>query len=98
MVRKSSEEKRRLIAEWEKSGQSKAEFARAAGIKYATFMSWFARKEEGCGFVEVSGRLAERPPASGITIRYKEIRIRLPSGSGEMEIVQVLKAIKEAAL
>ncbi|MFK8101354.1 MAG: IS66 family insertion sequence element accessory protein TnpB [Saprospiraceae bacterium] len=34
------------IKYWEQSGQSKKAYCELAGIKYATFMSWFKLKEE----------------------------------------------------
>jgi hypothetical protein len=99
MTRKSLEEKARLIAECRESGLSKTEFARMAGIKYGTFMSWFARKETCGGFVEISDRLVARARTSGcITIKYKGVQIRLPPGSSGVEIVKVLNAIKEAVV
>jgi transposase-like protein len=39
-VRASGEQRRRILAEFERSGCSAAQFARRAGIKYSTFANW----------------------------------------------------------
>jgi hypothetical protein len=53
------------IAYWRQSGQSKKEYSRLAGIKYATFISWFKDKEKTGGgtFIKLenSGTTASRP-------------------------------------
>lgn len=42
-VRTSKEQRRRILAEFERSGMSAAQFARRAGLKYSTFAFWVQR-------------------------------------------------------
>lgn len=42
-VRTSREQRRLLLAEFERSGVSAAEFARRTGLKYSTFAAWVQR-------------------------------------------------------
>lgn len=43
-VRVSAERREALLEEFEKSAMSGAKFARLAGVKYATFANWVARR------------------------------------------------------
>jgi hypothetical protein len=67
-VRVGRERRDALLAEFERSGVSAAEFARLAGIKYATFAGWVAkrRRQAVAGAVAaplevVAGTAASRP-------------------------------------
>lgn len=42
-VRTSREQRRRILAEFERSGLSAAQFARRTGLKYSTFAFWVQR-------------------------------------------------------
>ena len=42
-VRTSREQRRRILAEFERSGMSAAQFARRTGLKYSTFAVWVQR-------------------------------------------------------
>ena len=42
-VRTSREQRRRILAEFERSGMSAAQFARRVGLKYSTFAFWVQR-------------------------------------------------------
>jgi transposase-like protein len=42
-VRTSREQRRRILAEFERSGMSAAQFARRTGFKYSTFAVWVQR-------------------------------------------------------
>ena len=48
-VRVSAERREALLDEFERSGASGAEFARLAGIKYATFANWVTRRRRERG-------------------------------------------------
>lgn len=47
-----------LVAEFERSGLSGAQFAKLAGVQYATFMNWVARKR---GKVAASRAMPPKP-------------------------------------
>jgi hypothetical protein len=42
-VRTSREQRRLILAEFERSGMSAAQFARRTGLKYSTFAAWLQR-------------------------------------------------------
>ena len=42
-VRASEEQRRAILAEFERSGLSAAQFARRSGLKYSTFAGWLQR-------------------------------------------------------
>ena len=48
-VRVPAERREALLDEFERSGASGAEFARLAGIKYATFANWVVKRRRGRG-------------------------------------------------
>ena len=55
-VRTSREQRRVILAEFERSGMSAAEFARRTGLKYSTFAAWVQRGHRR------TKRLARRAP------------------------------------
>ena len=57
-VRLPARRREALLDEFEKSGASGAQFARLAGIKYATFAGWVLRRRK------VRGRSAKTSPGS----------------------------------
>ena len=57
-VRVPAERRDALLDEFEKSGASGAQFARLAGIKYATFAGWVLKRRK------VRGRPAKSAPGS----------------------------------
>jgi hypothetical protein len=71
------ERREQLLDEFEHSGLSRAKFAAAAGLKYATFAAWVARRRQPRGTGQAPGNRAPRvhwleavlreagPPASG---------------------------------
>ena len=62
----SAERREALLAEFDRSGQSGAAFARWAGIKYPTFASWLYQRRNGFGGLRKSATrtTAVRPPAA----------------------------------
>ena len=57
-VRVPARRREALLDEFEKSGASGAQFARLAGIKYATFAGWVLKRRK------VRGRPAKSAPGS----------------------------------
>lgn len=51
-VRVTPEQRRKILAEFARSGESAPRFARSLGLKYSTFAAWVARE-----------RRAKRPPS-----------------------------------
>ena len=54
-VRVTKEQRRNILAEFARSGESVPKFARRAGLKYSTFAAWVARDRRGKG-------LKRKPP------------------------------------
>jgi transposase-like protein len=71
-VRVPFERREALMEEFEKSGLSGAEFARLAGIKYATFANWRQNRRKVCGHGE---RLAQPGSVAGSAIGEGPVRI-----------------------
>src|SRR5687768_12429681 len=63
-VRVPQERREALLAEFGRSGLSAAEFARLAGLKYATFVGWVARaRRQAAGHVEPAPAAVEEAVA-----------------------------------
>lgn len=92
-VRVSVERREGLLDEFERSGMSGAKFARLAGIKYATFANWAARRrkargeqsQNAAGVVGATGavRLVEAIVGDGVMARRngEGLKIDLPGGA-----------------
>jgi transposase-like protein len=92
-VRASMEQRQIIIAEYERSGVSAAQFARRAGLKYSTFAGWLARyrrskAQSGSRAVRLLEAVVE-----GSSGDKKALVLELPGGA-RMEI----KDAQEAAL
>jgi hypothetical protein len=76
-VRVSVERREALVDEFEKSALSGAKFARLAGVKYATFANWVARRRRQRAAVS----LGESAPSNGVRpIRLFEAVVEGESG------------------
>lgn len=78
-VRTSKEQRRVILAEFERSGLSAARFARQTGLKYSTFALWVARY-----------RRTKRPPSPPLRLLEAVVapvptslplQVRLPGGA-----------------
>lgn len=80
------EERRRLVAAYEASGMTMAEFARREGINYSTLAGWMYRKgqnERGVNAGAIEFAQVHLPGASALcppAIRG-ELEVRLPDGT-----------------
>ncbi len=87
-VRTPKERREALLAEFDKSGMSGAAFARMAGIKYATFAQWVAKRRAQKAQVDCSGvvRFVEAEMDSGgdgirNPVQTPGLVVELPGGS-----------------
>lgn len=101
-VRTSLEQRRGILAEFERSGISAAQFAKVSGIKYSTFAGWLQRQ-----------RRAKKPAGQNRPVRLLEavmeqaqggaassaspVVVRLPDGS-RIEIADAKQIPLAAAL
>lgn len=91
--RRSAEEWRTIIAKWERSGQSKSEFAKTVGVKASTLGWWrwhLRSKPEVPSFVDVivAEEVPERCPDFGLTVG--NIGVRVPLGFDAQELRRLL--------
>jgi transposase-like protein len=96
-VRASKEQRRVILAEFERSGVSAAQFARQTGLKYSTLAGWLVRYRR------------TKPQSGGRTVRLLEavveencrdkrpLILELPSGA-RMEITDAGQAALAGAL
>jgi hypothetical protein len=96
-VRVSAERREALLEEFEKSALSGAKFARLAGIKYATFANWVARRRrqrtaasggesassEGARPIRLFEAVVEtdRGGAARVGVAVEGLVVELPGGS-----------------
>ena len=86
-VRVPVERRKALLGEFEKSGVSGAKFARMAGIKYHTFITWVQkqqRKEQASGSRPRGKRAPgqNEPGASGQAVQLFEALVEGDNGRG----------------
>jgi transposase-like protein len=83
-VRRTAEQRRELIEEYEASGLGKAEFCRQRGVNFATFCHWFTTKKRrrngGTRAASPTPRFAEIAVVQP-TVEPAAIEILLPNGS-----------------
>ena len=95
-LRTSKEQRRLILAEFERSGLSAAQFARQSGLKYSTFAGWMQRyrrrKREG---VKSPVRLLEA--VVGLAPLNAPLEVQLPGGS-RLEIREASQVALVAAL
>lgn len=95
-VRTSKEQRRIILAEFERSGVSAARFAQQTGLKYSTLAGWIqrcrrARRPRGIGSVRLLEALVEPAPAGSALL------VHLPGGA-RIEMTRVEQAPVVVAL
>jgi transposase-like protein len=82
-VRTPSEKREAMLAEYERSGMTGAQFARFVGVRYSTLMYWLQkrRKEAGQG--------GERATAGQDHPRWLEARVEGEVGTSENVVVEL---------
>lgn len=97
-VRTSVEQRRLILAEFERSGLSVVEFAKRAGLKYSTLAAWVLRERRSKPRSQAQPvRLLEAivdPPQSGTS---SSLILQLPGGA-RLEIQNVQQAVLAAEL
>lgn len=76
----TSEEKERILSDWQQSGLSKKKFAEERGLKYCTFVGWFQgskKKIPTPGFSEVEISSGDRLFME-VVIKEKTVRFYQP--------------------
>jgi transposase-like protein len=90
MPRRSDEEKRRLLAEWEASGLSKSVFAKQRGVSPNSLYRWH-KALHPAAFVEV---LAARPAAPVFVLRVRgAVQLEVPAGFDAAELRRLVDAL-----
>ena len=96
-VRTSKEQRRVILAEFERSGVSAAQFAQRTGLKYSTFAAWVQRyrrtKRPGA---KVSGALVGSGGGAS-TASPRPLQVQLPGGA-RLEIREASQVPLVAAL
>jgi transposase-like protein len=96
-VRPSMEQRQIIIAEYERSGVSAAQFARRAGLKYSTFAGWLVRyrrtkRQSSAPAMRLLEAVVEESGAP-----KKSLVLELPGGA-RMEIKDAVQATLAAVL
>ena len=109
-TRRTEKEKLKLIADYEMSGLSMAEWCKVNGISKSTFAVWIksaksdgAKTKKKARFVEVAlpTELQEQPKLQArsvaeITVEYKAFKITIPENIDAGAIGNILKAVVQA--
>jgi len=102
-VRATPERRAAILAEFDRSGVSAAQFARLAGIKYSTFAQWVQRHRRRRPARKPAGRAlrlleAIVAPNAKSPVRADEpLRVHLPGG-GQLEVTSPAHVPLVAAL
>jgi hypothetical protein len=85
-VRTSRERREALLAEFDRSGVSGAQFARLTGIRYQTFIGWLhSRRRGAAATAAVRGpkpvQWVEAAVASPAAVEAVPLRVQLPGGA-----------------
>jgi transposase-like protein len=97
-VRTSAEQRRLILAEFERSGVSAVQFARRAGLKYSTLAAWVLRERRSKPRSQVQPvRLLEAVVDPAQTGTSSSLILQLPGGA-RMEIENVQQAALAAEL
>jgi transposase-like protein len=98
-----SEEQRRLVREWNESGEAAAAFARRIGVASNTLYRWRAALASLAPEVSAStlGRIVEVRAASASTSAHFEIdvgsrRVRVPASFDEAGLRRLLRVLEVA--
>jgi transposase-like protein len=102
-VRATPERRAAILAEFERSGVSAAQFARLAGIKYSTFAQWVQRHRRLRPSRKPAGRALRlleaivAPHAKSPARTDEPLRLHLPGG-GQLEVTSPAHVPLVAAL
>ncbi len=97
----SAEQKKRLLAEYDASGLTQAQFAKQSGMKYYTLVSWLEdRRESERGAMKVRFERLEMP--AGVSKEgagQMDVVVTLPDGTriegkNAADVVEVLEALR----
>lgn len=90
MPRRSEDEKRQLLAEWEASGLSKAAFAKQRGVSPNSLHRWHKALKTPA-FVEV---LTAPAAAPAFVLRVREaVQLEVPAGFDAAELRRLVDAL-----
>ena len=90
MPRRSEEEKRQVLAEWEASGLSKSAFAKKRGLSTNSLHRW-AKALKRPAFVEV---MAPNSAAPAFVLRVREaVQVEVPAGFDACELRRLVEAL-----
>ena len=98
------EQQEAIVDGFEKSGMTGAQFARHAGVKYPTFMSWVQRRRRegrgvasanesgsGTGWIEA---VVENPCSVGLTVEIAQsLRVSIPTEGSVGLAVRLLQGL-----
>lgn len=79
-----------LVAEFERSAMSAAEFAKWSGVKYATFANWVAKGRKA----RRRASEEETPPKPGVMRWAEAVVEERPSGAAASVVIQLGSAIR----
>jgi transposase-like protein len=100
-VRTSKEQRCHILAEFERSGVSAAEFAKRSGIKYSTFAGWLQRhrraKPKGQSPIMRLLEAVVEQPQRGAASTASSVMVRLAGGT-QIEITDAKQIPLAAAL
>jgi hypothetical protein len=93
LKRKSAEERKQLLREFEGSGKSQQEFCDERGIKLATFKSWYYEKKAAAepGFAEVAVAMSE---AGSVEVIFPSgVRVSIRGAGSREELVWLVRGV-----
>ncbi len=106
IVRRSRQERRRLISAYRRSNQTQRAFAQRHGIKYMTFMGWLRKDRAGhrsSGVKSAGARFAEvTVQSSAVTedrieiVLGDPIRVEVDCGVAVEQVASLVKALRES--
>lgn len=99
-VRVSREQRRAILAEYERSGASAAQFAKLTGLKYSTLAGWLQRcrrrpRQGRSGRVRLLEAVVEQSPPAGAAQALVVLRL---AGGARMELSDLKQVPIAAAL
>lgn len=82
-VQTPPEKREAMLAEYERSGMTGAQFARFVGVRYSTLMYWLQKRRKGAGHGEEKASSRNDPP------RWLEARVEGDLSPSEKLVVEV---------
>jgi hypothetical protein len=81
-VRTPPEKRHAMLAEFDRSGMTGAQFARFSGVRYPTLMNWLQKRRKGAGQSEQARRREDHP-------RWLEARVEGELSKSENIVVEM---------